>query len=133
MAVWGIGAYYTGETPEDKTQDFIDNECACIGWDKRNAPSLYKMLSSIIPGDIIYIKSFALRNKTLHIKAVGIVSETNVSDLKNGVKVKWKQNFIGIQPFTITPERYRNNVYGNTLYEEYDPEIITAVIHEIMK
>lgn len=133
MAVWGIGAYYTGETPENKTQDFIDNECACIGWDKRNAPSLYKMLSSIKPGDIIYIKSFALRNKTLHIKAVGIVSETNVSDLKNGVKVKWKQNFIGIEPFIITPERYRNNVYGNTLYEEYDPEIITAVIHEIMK
>lgn len=131
MAVWGIGAYYTGTSPEDKTQYFIDNECACIGWSKNEAPSIYRMLRSIKIGDIIYIKSFALRNTTLHIKAVGIVTDTN-DYLENGVKVKWKQSFDGIEPFTITQERYRNNVYGNTLYEEYDPEIITAVVNAIL-
>lgn len=130
MAVWGIGAYYTGDKPEDKTQYFIDNECACIGWSKSEAPSLYRMLKSVKLGDIIYIKSFALRNTSVCIKAVGIVTETDTSE--NTVKVKWKRNFKGIEPITVTPERYRNNVYGNTLYEEYDSEIINEVIKAVM-
>lgn len=131
MAVWGIGAYYSGGEPEDRTQDFLDNGYACIGWSNNKAPSLYRMLNSIKPGDIIYIKSFALRNQSLHIKAVGIVTDTNVPNLENGVKVKWKLNS-NIEPFEITSERYRNNVYGNTLYEEYDQEIITEVVNAIM-
>jgi hypothetical protein len=53
MAVFGIGAMYGGHN--NKTNDFIKNHCACIGWSEDEAPSLHKMLSKIKISDFIYM------------------------------------------------------------------------------
>ncbi len=131
MAVWGIGAFYSNSEPTDKTGAFLENSCACIGWNKDNAPSLHFMFDTIKSGDIIYIKSFVPKTKQLHIKAAGIVNDTtkkSYNNLGTGVSVIWKKDF---QPFslTINDAMYKNNVFNNTLYEEYD----TAVINKIIK
>lgn len=135
MAVWGIGSYYKGTINPDKTDDFIKESRAFIGWDCCNAPSLHYMLSTVKLGDIVYIKSFIPKSKTLHIKAVGIVNDVNKNisnELGTGVGVKWKDGF---EPVTIeiTEKAFKNNVYNNTLFEEYDAEIINKLVSELIK
>lgn len=134
MAVWGIGAYYKGDNSTDKTQDFIDSGFACIGWDEKDASALYQMIKSVKIGDIIYIKSFTPNQKQLYIKAVGIVTDNckNHDGLGYGVKVKWKEEFIESINITISPEMYRNNVFNNTMYEEYNENIISKLVDIIM-
>ena len=140
MAVWGVGAYYKGDKIHDKTQEFINNECACIGWGEENASPIHQMLKSIKVGDIIYIKSLGLdkasKNKQIHIKAVGVVKDNKpevVEELGTGIKVKWKEGFDKIISKNITPEMYRNNTFNNSLYEEYNKNIIEELINAIMK
>lgn len=134
MAVWGIGAYYKDTNPRNKENDFIRNGYAYIGWGKNEAPSVHKMFDSVKVGDIIYIKSFVPRTKSLKIKAIGIVTdnEKQVSTLGTGIQVKWKSSF---NPITVVlaPEEYKNNVFNNTLYEEFDKGIIELLIDELLK
>lgn len=40
MAVWGIGAYYKGSSPEDKTKDFLNDSCVYISWNETKVPIL---------------------------------------------------------------------------------------------
>lgn len=136
MAVWGIGAYYNDSETRDKTQDFLDRSFAYIGWKESEAPAIYQMLSSIKVGDIVYIKSFSPKTKILYIKALGIVVDNKpqyFEGLGTGIVVKWKEKFTETIEISITPEMYRNNVYNNSLYEEYDKKIIQKLIKEIMK
>jgi hypothetical protein len=133
MSVWGFGSHYRNLSPKDKTQNFIDDGCAYIGWNETEAPALYHMLDTIKVGDIVYIKSFAKKTKKLNVKAIGLVLDNNKrkSNLGTGVKVKWLDNF---KPFSIdiTKEMYRNNVFNNTLYEEYNVEIINELINRLI-
>ena len=135
MAVWGIGAYYKSANPPDKTTEFLNSGYAYIGWDETEASVLYRMFDSIKIGDIMYIKSFVPKTKQLHIKAIGIVinTEKKTSDLLGtGISVQWKQNFL---PFTVsvTPQIYRNNVFNNTLFEEFNKEIICKIVDGLLK
>lgn len=135
MAVWGIGAYYKNASPQDKTNDFLSEGCAYIGWDETEASALYRMFDSLKNGDIIYIKAFVPRSKKLKIKAVGIVKDVQKRTshtLGTGICVIWKRNF---NPITIdiTPEIYRNNVFNNTLFEEFNSDIIELLIDELIK
>lgn len=134
MAVWGIGAYYKGDNGTDKTQDFINQGFACIGWSENDAPALYQMIKSVKIGDIIYIKSFTPNQKQLCVKAVGIVTDNckNHDRLGYGVKVKWKKEFSESINITVSSEMYRNNVFNNTMYEEYNENIISKLVDIIM-
>ena len=135
MAVWGIGAYYKGSVPADKTTEFLKEGYAYIGWDENEASALYRMFDSIKLGDIVYIKSFVPRTKQLHIKAIGIVVDTQKKEsnsLGTGLHVQWKKDFA---PFTmeITPQIFRNNVFNNTLFEEFNKEIICKLIDALIE
>ena len=132
MSVWGIGAFYD----KDVSSDFISYGVACLGWSKKDAQPLHLMLSAIKIGDIIYIKSFVTQKKQLIVKAVGIVTSKVCDNPKNtnlgcGVCVKWKENF-SEEIFDISPEMYRNNVFNNSLYEEYNADIIERLIDKLM-
>lgn len=133
MAVWGIGSYYKNLSPKDRTKDYINDGCAYIGWNESEASALYRMLDSVKSGDIIYIKSFSTKKKNLIIKAVGIVTDTKKGEselLGTSIGVKWKMDFKP-EKIDVTPEIYRNNVFNNTLYEEYNSVIIKKVIDAI--
>ena len=130
MSVWGIGAYYKGSSPKDKTEEFIKKEAAFIGWSETDASALYRMFDSIKVGDIIYIKSFVPKHKQLRIKSIGIVTKTEKikdASLGAGISVKWIKKFSPII-IDITPEIFRNNVFNNTIYEEYNEEIILRIV-----
>lgn len=136
MAVFGIGAYYD----EDVSSDFIIEECACIGYDKTDASSLYEMLRRIKKGDIIYIKSYNFPNNTVIIKAIGYVIGRNIKEFKFpnskdsmgfGRKILWKRVFEQNDEWIRVPladEDKKNNVYNNTLYEEYSDTVINKIL-----
>ena len=70
-----------------------------VGYKEDEATSIYQMIYSIKPGDIIYIKSFY--KQTLNIKAIGIVlpekerfKQNYVQGLGYGVKVKWLKTIL---------------------------------------
>lgn len=136
MAVFGIGAYYD----EDVSLDFINEECACIGYGKSEASSLYEMLRRIKKGDIIYIKSFSINGSTVLIKAIGYVIGRDIKEFNFpnstesmgfGRKILWKKVFETNPEWIRVPladEDKKNNVYNNTLYEEYSDTIINKVL-----
>jgi len=137
MSVFAIGAYYDGV---DVTSDFISKKCACIGYDKTDASSLYEMLRRIKIGDIIYIKSYTFNTNTVNIKAIGFVTGRNISNFSfpnsqesmgYGREVKWKKVFIDNDEWVrigLPQEDIKNNVYNNTLYEEYSETVISRIL-----
>lgn len=140
MAVFGAGAYYN----VDVTKDFIEQECFCIGYEKKDASALYEMLRRVKIGDIVYLKSFNIGRKggsgKIFIKAIGFVVGQNIESLKfndgssmgYGRKVKWIKDFSDRDDWIeieLNSQERVNNVYGNTLYEEYSARIIEDVIN----
>lgn len=129
MAIYGIGSHY-GST-EDMSQDFINNNCACVGWAQSDAPGLHRAISSIKIGDIIYIKSYP-PNVGLIIRAIGIVTDNIARDYYFsansgfGVGVKWIWVGEGKVQFD---DKY--NVHRNTFYEEFIPEVQDFVLSKI--
>lgn len=135
MAIWGIGANYND--PDGKKRNvlrlFLASGRAYIGYSQAQAPSLHRMLGTIKAGDIIYVKSFWA--KRLNIKALGIVTDptaVKTDDMGTGISVKWKKDFKAIS-FDIDAPRGKNNVYSNTLYEEFNPEIANLLINELIR
>ncbi|MDD3653118.1 MAG: hypothetical protein PHO01_02850 [Desulfotomaculaceae bacterium] len=133
MAIYGIGAMYEGKY--DMTQIFIDNKCACIGWEPDDAPVLYSILRKVKIGDFIYIKSIVIASKEIRIKAIGVIVDYNIREYKSchghGVGVKWL--WTGDERIHITEKMYRNNVFNNTLYEEYNHDIQVRVLDLSLK
>lgn len=135
MAIWGIGANYNEPDggKRDVLRAFLSSDRAYIGYSLAQAPSLHCMLGAIKTGDIIYVKSFWA--KRLNIKALGIVTDPTAiktADMGTGISVKWKKGF---EPTYVTLDGpgCKNNVYRNTLYEEFNPEIANLLIDELIR
>ncbi|PYI56114.1 hypothetical protein [Paenibacillus flagellatus] len=133
MAIYGIGAMY-GRI-HDKKDEFIQSNCACIGYDPDEAPALHRMLNKLKIGDFIYIKSMAGQSeKSLVIKAIGIVIDDRIEDrngLGLGVTMKWIWQ--GEERILLTDQMYKNNVFNNTLYEEYNQDILTLILRKVFE
>lgn len=139
MAVYGVGAYYN----EDVTKDFIDKKCFCIGYEKDDATTLYEMLRRAKIGDIVYIKSFSPRsNEKITIKAIGFIVGRNIKEfyfqngdsMGYGRNVKWVKNFSNCwKEIELTKSDSVNNVYSNTMYEEYSSRIVKEILDLIFE
>lgn len=129
MAVWGIGAYFS-ETKEDKSKDFVKEGCAIIGYMKEEKPEYYRLLDSIKPCDVIFIKARFMKNKPLKVKAIGIVVSDKPSTEngiwgREGIKVKWIKDFTD-DPVEI--EKKNNNDGSiNTIYEETEQNVLSNI------
>ena len=135
MAVFGIGAYYDDK---DVSDAFVIQKCACIG--KTEASSLYEMLRRIKKGDIIYIKSYSIQKNAVVIKAIGYVIGRSIEEyyfpntqesMGYGREVLWKRVYEENEDWIRVPlpqEDKKNNVYNNTLYEEYSDTVINKLL-----
>lgn len=135
MAVYGIGAYYES----DVAKEFIKKGCVCIGHKQNRATTIYEMLRRAKLGDIIYIKSTNPKAKnTLYIKAIGFIVGQEITpndeadkgvDLGDGRLVKWVRDYTdNVRTIELKDEDRVNNVYSNTMYEEYSSSIINTLI-----
>jgi len=129
MAIYGVGAYYKGQSHKP-SNDFKDNNIIGIGWSIQDAPDLHEYLRIVEAGDIIYIKAAAFGNPT-KVKAVGIITDSNiisgtfgVTYISIGRNVKWLDK----SEFTLKILPGKNNVRSNTMYRETHPEHIKAIM-----
>lgn len=138
MAVYGIGSNYKSDPPTDMTMTFIDNNCACIGYSYEEAVSSYEMFKRAKIGDFIYIKSHSpVKNEEIAIKAIGVIvgSDLETKYTKDNKKigigktVKWIKNYTkDKKKVKLTSSDIKNNVYNNTIYEEYSINVINKII-----
>ena len=122
MAIYGIGANYDNV---DVSQEFINGEIACIGWDISEAPELYQIFRNVKNGDVIYIKSFSPSNG-LYIKAVGIVTNNEIKKETQGLGVSVKWIWDGYYHYGKVHDKY--NVRSITIYEEYNKDIQDLIL-----
>ena len=113
------------------TDTFLKKQVACIGWDEQDAPSLHRMIAHIKIGDIIYIKTHPA-DRGLTIKAIGIVIEDKITEIKNVgaacLRVKWV--WTGFEHLGSIQDKY--NVRNNTLYEEYNRKVQKRVLELLL-
>lgn len=129
MAIWGIGAYYDNEV--DRTEDFVREGLACIGWPPDESPSVHELFRRLRVGDIVYIKAFP-PGGPLFVKAIGIVlddSHRPHPSLKTCVEVGWVWRGYDHR-IEIEGDRY--NVRRNTLYEELHPVVQAEVLRLLL-
>lgn len=124
MRFWGIGASGTDGNFEE---NFINRKSAYINWSEETAPTLYQMLRKIAYGDIVYIKSYTIRGNVITVKAIGIVIGECGEDCSS-IKVKW----FDTTRHKISVAGEKNNVYSNTLYEEFNNEIVSYLKERLL-
>lgn len=127
MAIFGIGAYYG----DDVSQEFIDQDIIGVGWSDEEAPELREYITALKVGDIVYIKAVPISSKDIHVKAIGIITDHKVvrdkEIVSTGRNVKW----LSKEKFTIPKPQEKNNVRTNTIYEEFHPDVASAIISHI--
>ena len=130
MKIWGMGFMY-GRC-NDKSKEFIKDRKAVIGWSEKEAPDLYAMLREVDIGDIIYLKTYYIKNQAVKIWHIGkVVNTLNLIGTKYALGVEWIKSFDTPLALSFKEERYKgkNNVYNNTFYREYNPNIIQCVLN----
>lgn len=126
ISVWGFGFYF-GKNRDSK-DEFIEQKYVTINYSEDEAPEFIEMMKEINVGDIVYLKSWGIRNNTLHICAVGVVtSEMNTDNHR--ISVNWLIDNINKE---VTPnKKYRQRVAS--IYKEYNNEIKTLIFDLISK
>ena len=135
MAVYGVGAFFD----KDVSGEFLDRSCFFLGYYKNEATTLFEMLSRAKVGDILFIKSFQPQhNDRLRVKAIGFVTGHEITNYSfegrelPGREIKWVRDYSDVKQYVILEKHDRvNNVYANTMYEEYSPSIIKQLINWI--
>lgn len=120
MKLWAIGATWGNE---DVSGKFVDEGYAKLGWSEEEAPTLYNILREVKVGDHIYIKSLVVNDRSIRIKAIGVVTSTNGKELK----VDWLFKNQPPIKYALTKNEDRYNVYPLSFYREYSDDIIKIV------
>ncbi len=137
MAIWGIGAYYFDDR-EDKSDIFINEGTAFIGYLEKDKPEYYELIKQVKIGDVLVLKArFPLNRHVLRIKAIGMATDTNFN-LENGalnrkgIKVKWFFDFRHApEEIALTKENNRSDL-ANTIMKIENESLIEAIA-EILK
>lgn len=127
MAIYAIGAYYD----DDVSGEFIANNIAGPGWDSTQAPELHQFVRSLKVGDIVYIKSAPPSSADIMVKGVGVITDDQVvstsSVVAAGRNIKW----LVTENFRIPKPAEKNNVRQNTMYEEFHPDVQSAILAKL--
>ncbi len=137
MAVWGIGAYFLADKPEDipedHASDFCKYEVAVLGYTEEQKPDYYDVMEKMKVGDLIYIKTRFMADKPLKVKAIGIVTNAKILPKdalkgKKGVDVHWIKKSVN-HPIEIKAKPSANSV--RTIFEEKNDDVIREIISHL--
>ena len=129
MAVWGIGATWDGK---DVSKEFVGYSTAAIGYNEEDKDTYHKLMRELVcVGDLIFIKSKFIQNGRLDVKAIGIVTNTDLCVAngypgQDGIKVYWIKNL------TDNPVRIHSPNEGGsttTFYQEKELPVIREIVN----
>ncbi len=125
MAVYGFGFKYNGH--ESQLKRFLSDSKVCTDWPEYKK-YFHEQIRRILPGDLVFLKTFKRQGQTLRIYAVGIVRDFEY-DNKMGekcIKVEWFWS--SEQPFEIREIKDGCISRTTTVYEEINKEVIQKLI-----
>lgn len=126
MAVFAFGADYEGR---DVLNDFINNKCVGIGWSYKDNTAGHHIIRTIKAGDIVYIKKCNV-GSDITVRAIGIVTDYEIKKVAKVAEIARNVKWIDTNSFVITNPKNtdKNNVRSNSVYEEYNLEVIGQII-----
>lgn len=129
MAVFAFGANYDGR---DVFSDFIKNNCVGIGWNYKNNTSGHNMIRAMKAGDIVYIKNCNI-GSDITVKAIGIITDYDCKAIKGVATIARNVKWLNQNTFVIPNPKNtdKNNVRSNSVYEEYNLEVIQQIIDKL--
>lgn len=127
MAIYAIGAYYD----EDVSSEFIVNNIAGPGWDSTQAPELHQFVRSLKVGDIVYIKSVSPASSDIIVKGIGVITNDQVVTTSTVVSAGRNIKWLVTDNFRIPKPCEKNNVRLNTMYEEFHPDVQSAILKKL--
>jgi len=133
MAIFGVGAYYGGDT--DVSPDFIASNLVGVGWDVTTAPELHRFMRSLKTGDIVYIKAYPPGASDIYVKGIGLIRDDVLrtrADTNDLVAIGRNVDWITTDEFRIPKPNEKNNVRANTMYEEHHPEVQRVIMQRLV-
>lgn len=129
MSIYAFGANYNGN---DMTDNFFEKNCVGIGWEKKDNEAGHNIVRSIKAGDIVYIKSCNF-GSDIAVKAVGIVTDYEVKSISGVAEIARNVKWISKDEFSVQNQKDtdKNNVRSNSVYEEFNPVVISKVIDAV--
>ena len=129
MAVFAFGADYDGR---DVFNDFIKHNCVGIGWSYKDNTAGHNIIKSIKAGDIVYIKKCNM-GSPITVRAVGIVTDYEIKSVPGVAKIARNVKWLCTNSFVISNPKNtdKNNVRSNSVYEEFNLDVIGPVIAAI--
>src|ERR1700749_2199201 len=123
MAIYGIG---TKINHRQVIGQFFDLNIAGTGWHVDDAPDLHELFRSLPVGDIVFLKSSSY-SSDITVKGVGVVADAMILQsyhhalIEIGRNIRW----LSRDEFRIVrPDNTKNNVRGNTIYQEFHPDVV---------
>jgi hypothetical protein len=131
MAIFGIGASYN---KQDVSGKFIRRNIVGIGWTEQESPELHQLVKTLRVGDIVYIKSVAASSRFIYVKAIGVISDVTIrtaEDTDELVQIGRNTIWLSTRNFQIRKPSERNNVRYNSIYQEFHPEVQSAILRRL--
>jgi hypothetical protein len=130
MAIYGIGTKISHRQVIDQ---FFQLNIAGTGWHVDDAADIHELFRSLQVGDIVFLKSCSY-SSDITIKGVGIVADNMILQsyhyglIEIGRNIRW----LSQNEFRISrPTNTKNNVRGNTIYQEFHPDVVAEIMNEV--
>ncbi len=129
MAVYAFGADYDGK---DVCADFISNSCVGIGWSYKDNTSGHNLVKSIKAGDVVYIKKCNI-GSDITVRAVGIVTDYETKAVPGVAEIARNVSWLCENEFVVRNPKStdKNNVRSNSVYEEFNLDVISQIIEKL--
>ena len=140
MTIYGGGWFYDRKgkySREEIYNELMREKVFFTDYAMDTSPKVMNLLRKAEKGDIIYLKSYHIRNQTLVIQAIGYFDDDYSGDDKIGIiggqkgyvrKVKWVKELL---KETIHKKITRGRKYNTTLNEENNDEIISIIMNRL--
>jgi hypothetical protein len=127
MSIYAFGSKWGGI--DEVREEFFASNLVGTGFNLPDAPDYYQMIYSMKPGDIVYLKTFAIGAVDITIKGIGIIIDEQIvanTLVTIGRNIRWLNKDVWIIP---TPVGKMNSMRTYVCYEEFNPVVQRAIVN----
>lgn len=135
MAIYGAGWFYDRKgkySREEIYNELMREEVFFTDYAMDTSPRVMNLLKKANKGDIIYLKSYPIREQTLKIQAIGKFKDNGPVEIETiGGQKGYARSIDWVKPLLATPILFKipsGRKYNTTLYEENNDEIVSEIM-----